>query len=101
MTLKRPLNVLITLMGEEHRIQVNGHPESVSEIVRLSKPSLAKRRYDLASGLEQKWHELPNTCELPRTGLRIRLAVYSDTHIVSSFVNIPNALIKTFDIAGD
>ena len=58
MTAKRPLNVLITLRDGEHRIQVNGDEEYISQIVTLSKGFLTRWRYDLASEPEQNWREL-------------------------------------------
>lgn len=61
MTVRQPIKVLITLRSGEHRIQVNGDPEYVSQVVKFSNGFLTKWRYDLASGPEQNWRELLDT----------------------------------------
>ena len=61
MTSQRPLKVLITLMNGEHRVQVNGSPADVLQIVEVSEGFLRLARVykeDLASGPETNWREL-------------------------------------------
>ncbi len=50
---KRPLNVLITLMNGEHRIQVNGDPGDIDQLSRISGILLHRHRLDLISGPEK------------------------------------------------